>query len=575
MGIFNLFGSGKPKHNDPYWQFDPQSHFKPKINTADFFRMTGFDFGWLVLEPMSKFVASREHEIERTKSLSYGQKALYFWWYVDAQVRNGGFVQFYYNGYGRYAPVVIKALKHIGDTDMAALVQCAEDIYQQNKQLMDEAQGKELFGSDLYKRMSEMTKLDNEYYTLNKKTMSIIEDFLRRNPNECCVDEEGREFDLNFSGERKTLYPGGNNVKEIFTMQRGVIHGDFKMFYQNGNLQELISYDNGNQTGEKMLWFENGVKRYSVTRNGLNQFAHQFYYENGNAKKLEHKRLDLQNKRLDKDETIGEYKEWYENGQLWKSGTYVTTGERTGSWLEFHEDGSRKVEAEFKDGKFILKNCWNDKGEQTLKDGTGVYVYETSGVNGKTNRNEHEYKNYMRHGKQYSYRGGVLTSYQEMENGKTHGMSRRFYPNGKVQEETLYQDGKEVSRKTFPMINDPLVVTSIVCEMKDEWLKNRGLETADSYPVPINSNELAKAFNANLSLFDGYQQQNTISYNYFVGVDSNGDVRSIDFLVADNVRVRLEVEANMMQLKFKPATKNGKPVDSYAIVKHEFTLAEK
>jgi hypothetical protein len=196
-------------------------------------------------------------------------------------------------------------------------------------------------------------------------------------------------------------------------------------------------------------------------------------------------------------------------------------------------------------------------------------------VGGKINRNENEYKNYLRHGKQYTYRGGILTLYQEMENGKPHGASRRFYPNGKVKEETLYEHGKEVSRRIFPMINDPKVHTEIVCEMKDEWLKNRKLETADSYPVPVNSKELANAFNASLSLFEGYSQENAITYNYFAGVDSNGDVRSIDFLVADNMRLRLEVETNMMQMKFKPAMKNGQPVDSYTIIKHQFTLVEK
>ena len=214
MGIFNLFGQDKPER-DPYWEFDKEKHFRPKLNKGDFFKLTGFDFGWFVLEPISKFVKDKEHEIERGKSLSYGQKALYYWWYVDAQVTNGGLVQFYYNDYGPYVPTIIKGLEHIGDKKMAALIQKAENIYQKNKKLMDKAREKDLFGSDLYDRLEEMSALDDEYYELNDKTMTKIEKYIRKNPNEICLDEEGREFNMRFSGECKTYY-SENKVKEIF-----------------------------------------------------------------------------------------------------------------------------------------------------------------------------------------------------------------------------------------------------------------------------------------------------------------------------------------------------------------------
>lgn len=98
MKLFNLFRKDQSPH-DPYWEFDTSNHFRPHLNKGDFFHLTGFDFGWFILEPLSKMMKGREYEIERGQQLSYGQKALYYWWYIDAQVRNGGFVQFYYNGY--------------------------------------------------------------------------------------------------------------------------------------------------------------------------------------------------------------------------------------------------------------------------------------------------------------------------------------------------------------------------------------------------------------------------------------------------------------------------------------------
>ena len=128
MNIFNLFGQSGPK-KDPYWNFDESKHFRPKLDKGEFFKLTGFDFGWYVLEPISEYIKDEKGELKKGNTLSYGQKALYYWWYVDAQVTNGGFTQFYYNGYGKYVPTIIKGLKHIGDNKMAGIVNRSYEIY--------------------------------------------------------------------------------------------------------------------------------------------------------------------------------------------------------------------------------------------------------------------------------------------------------------------------------------------------------------------------------------------------------------------------------------------------------------
>ena len=70
---------------------------------------------------------------------------------------------------------------------------------------------------------------------------------------------------------------------------------------------------------------------------------------------------------------------------------------------------------------FLIHNCWLESGKQTLKDGTGVYIYDYSSWAGRVEHNEQEYKNYKRHGKQYTYTNGVISLYQEMEDGKENG----------------------------------------------------------------------------------------------------------------------------------------------------------
>lgn len=442
MSIFNIFRQGKPK-NDPYWEFDSQKHFRPKLNKGDFFKLTGFDFCWFVLEPISEFISDRKGELTKGDSLSYGQKALYYWWYVDAQVTNGGFTQFYFNEYSKYVPTIINGLKHIGDDKMAELVNRSYEIYlKENKKIKDaRLTGLEGF-SNLYKEVVDFDDLDTEYYEINEHTMRIVENYIRKNPNEICLDEEGQEFDLEFTGELITYYEN-QEVLEKIPLINGVISGTFKSYYQNGKPKEEIYYTNGEPTGERVEYHENGNKSYTIRKDlTINQFEHYWYYENGNPKKLEHKKLD-------KVEKIGESKEWYENGQISEEETYISDYERVGKWLKFYKDGSKKIESEFQDGNFLLHNCWNEKGEQTLKDGTGLFVYDYCAWEGHLDHNEQEYKNYKRHGKQYKYTNGVLTLYQEMENGKEHGSTKSYDENGELKYEVLYENGVEISRKDY------------------------------------------------------------------------------------------------------------------------------
>ena len=135
MNIFNLFRKNEPQ-NDPYWEFDPSKHFRPKLNKGEFFKLSGFDFAWFVLDPISEFIRDPKGELTKGNTLSYAQKALYYWWYVDAQVTNGGFTQYYYNEYGKYTPTIIKALKHIGDDLMAELINRSYELYlKENKKI--------------------------------------------------------------------------------------------------------------------------------------------------------------------------------------------------------------------------------------------------------------------------------------------------------------------------------------------------------------------------------------------------------------------------------------------------------
>lgn len=414
MNIFNLFGQDKPK-NDPYWEFDKTKHFRPKLNTGDFYRLASFDFGWFVLEPISEHIKDRKGELKRGNTLSYGQKALYYWWYVDAQVTNGGFTQFYYNDYGKYVPTIIKALYHIGDTKMAELVNRSYELYlKENHKIKDARQGGLKEFSNLYKEIEDFDELDDEYYDLNDQTMKYIENYIRKNPNEFCLNEKNKEFDLTYTGNLKTFY-SSEKVKEIIPLLEGMLSGVLKSFYESGNPKEEITYLNGVQTGERIEYYENGNKKFSISKSkNPKGNLHAHFYANGNIKSTE---------------------------------IYITEHDRDGKWIQYYPNGQMKSETEFINEEFFVQNCWKEDGTQIMKDGTGLYINEYSIFDGEIDRNEQEYKNYKRHGKQYSYTNDKLTLYQEMVEGKEHGLTKSYDEDGNVTEETIYENGEEVSRK--------------------------------------------------------------------------------------------------------------------------------
>ena len=568
MSLLNkLFGQKEPTQ-DPYWDFDATCHFKPKLDKGEFYKLSGFDFGWFVLEPLSDYGQKGDSEVAQTRCLSYGQKALYYWWYLDGQVSNGGLVQFYFNNYGKYIPTIIKSLEHIGDQEMADLVKQADKIFQKHKKAVEKEMKEDMFSDELYEKLDALSELDDDYYDLNDQTMGLIEKYIRANPTEFCVDETGNDFELNFSGSITTLHPN-KNKKDEFEIVNDKINGTFKSYFESGTLKEKVDYKDGVPTGEKWVYNENGTLNSSLTLEAdQKRFKREWFHANGQPEKVEY--LNQSDK-----EQVGPYKEWYANGQLKASGNYVGNYDRKGTWLEFYENGNKKLEAEYTDNGRRIHNFWKEDGEQLMKNGTGTYISENKKSFGdNVELNLVEYKDYKRHGKQTSHTNGIISEYDEYKEGRRHGFSRRYYNNGNLKSEKVFENGYEESEKEFDIFENPVVVVSIVCEMEDQWLINRELETADTYPMPMNDKALAQNIKAPLSLFEGYSQDKTLKRRYFVTINEKGTVTNLDFLIADNGALGDEIEANVKALQFKPAMKDGKAVESYLIISHEFVLGE-
>ena len=166
-----------------YDKFDSANHLRPEFSKSKFQELTGSDLGWELLEPINIATDNEESELELSTRLSPGQKALYFIWYLDAQVTNGGFIQFYWNGYRKYIEPILTGLKLIGDNAMYELVKKVDIEYLANQDKFLEQQELDDW-EPLYDQLTQFEEFDEIYYEQNDESMSLLEKYARRNPEE-------------------------------------------------------------------------------------------------------------------------------------------------------------------------------------------------------------------------------------------------------------------------------------------------------------------------------------------------------------------------------------------------------
>ena len=165
-----------------YNTFDTSSHLQPLFDKTTFDTSHGWDFGWAVLQPIN-IAKGKEDETLLARRFSPGQKALYFFWYLDAEVTSGGFIQFYWNDNRKYLPPIIEGLKLIGDSSMLDLVNKADGDYLKHKEQFILQRQKDDW-HPLYDNLKKFDDYDSTYYLTHDKTMQLIEKYARQNPDE-------------------------------------------------------------------------------------------------------------------------------------------------------------------------------------------------------------------------------------------------------------------------------------------------------------------------------------------------------------------------------------------------------
>jgi uncharacterized protein len=140
-------------------------------------------------------------------------------------------------------------------------------------------------------------------------------------------------------------------------------------WYDNGQMKEKKTFENGCPVGTITRWYETGGKQYESIILDKNKYHSTFYYPTGEKEtmfisntvdgnvikncKTYYMNGQLALESTERNEKLhGSYVEWYENGLKKCEGVYVN-GKETGLWRKWYRTGELKSEMSYVNEKEI------------------------------------------------------------------------------------------------------------------------------------------------------------------------------------------------------------------------------
>lgn len=125
-------------------------------------------------------------EFSNVQKLTKGQQAMFAVWWVEAEVNNGGFNQFYFNPSGQYAEMAEDGFQLFGASKFANLMRRANKVYAENRERLEEFDDGTMESfSESYKD-NPLNALDEEFYELyNSESLNQLRiAYIREHPTE-------------------------------------------------------------------------------------------------------------------------------------------------------------------------------------------------------------------------------------------------------------------------------------------------------------------------------------------------------------------------------------------------------
>lgn len=165
---------------------------------------------------------------------------------------------------------------------------------------------------------------------------------------------------------KQEFYNNGSLKIEDSFNKDSLRHGKYKKYYENGQLELEIEYENGQKHGYERSYYENGrLKSEHTYANGLTEGTYKFYYENG---KIEMKGTYHNNK------IHGFVENYYETGTV-LSVFYYKEGIRVGVGKQFHPNGDLQIYIlSNPSGEIIFRRDYDEDRKITHESGNPILI---------------------------------------------------------------------------------------------------------------------------------------------------------------------------------------------------------
>ena len=124
-----------------------------------------------------------DRELEIVSALPEGARSIYATWWVEAEVHNGGFNQYFWNSAGQFAAIAAAGFRLIGAPDHARLMERAIVIRREDRGRLQKFRNRGTIKafSDSYED-NPLNELDDEFFGLTVDLRTLRIHFIRAHP---------------------------------------------------------------------------------------------------------------------------------------------------------------------------------------------------------------------------------------------------------------------------------------------------------------------------------------------------------------------------------------------------------
>jgi len=258
----------------------------------------------------------------------------------------------------------------------------------------------------------------------NTKEIKFIKQYSRNNPKPTEINLARKAFEI------KTL---DGKVTATGSFERGKRNGEWKNFFNSGQLQMISNFSKGQQQGLNTLYNKTG--KLSSIRNYENdtlQGRNDIFTDRGLRKTFYYRDGDLN----------GPYKSYYPDGKLMVEGFYAND-DLFGKRLTYSQNGRLiSVESCYK-GLVTSDDLYNAKGEKEATveyvNKTGTFSYSLN--NGLTTQTYNLKNGYVNGAYTKKDKNNKPLIDSEYRNGALHKIYREYGPNDTILLEQTYYNG--------------------------------------------------------------------------------------------------------------------------------------